>query len=255
MPSSLISTIVGWTLSFIIYTLIVLSGIYMLESHNTKNIKYTANKKNLLNVTLIERKENRVIKKKKQKIVKKKNTVSKTKIKKKIKSKRGIIKDKNITKKTDFKKLFGNIDLEKLPHESLKRAKKIRKKVVPKEVEETLKYDKAKKITKAFVFEQQENLIIAQKDGVYDEFRGKITDILDSNWQETIDTISGNIAEVIISVDKFGNFSYKIETLSYNDTFNAKLRDFLEEMCDKEFPPFENGEIFNIKVVFKDILE
>ncbi len=52
-----------------------------------------------------------------------------------------------------------------------------------------------------------------------------------------------------------GNFSYKIETLSYNDAFNAKLRDFLEEMYDIEFPPFENGEIFNMKVVLKIILE
>jgi len=43
--------------------------------------------------------------------------------------------------------------------------------------------------------------------------------------------------------------------LSYNDAFNAKLRDFLEEMRDIEFPPFKNGEIFNMKVVFKDILE
>ena len=104
-------------------------------------------------------------------------------------------------------------------------------------------------------FEQQENLIITQKDGVYDEFRGKIADILDANWQETIDTVSGNVAQVIVGVDKLGNFSYKIETLSYNDAFNAKLRDFLEEMRDIEFPPFKGGEIFNMKVTFKDILE
>ncbi len=255
MPSSSTSTIVGWTISFLIYILIVLSGTYMLESHNTKNIKYTASKKNLLNVTLVERTEKKIRKKKKQKIVKKKRTVSKIKIKKKIKSIRGTIKDKNITKKTNFKKLFGNIDLKKLPQESPRREKKIRKKVVQKEIEEVIKDDKAKKITKSLEFEQQENLIITQKDGIYDEFRGKISDILDSNWQETIDTVSGNIAEVIVSVDKFGNFSYKIETLSYNDAFNAKLRDFLEEMRDKEFPPFNNGEIFNMKVAFKDILE
>jgi len=43
--------------------------------------------------------------------------------------------------------------------------------------------------------------------------------------------------------------------LSYNDEFNAKLRDFLEEMRDIEFPAFEGGELFNMKVLFKDILE
>ncbi len=251
MPSSSTSTIVGWTISFLIYILIVLSGTYMLESHNTKNIKYTASKKNLLNVTLVERTEKKIRKKKKQKIVKKKRTVNRPK----LVSKQKTVRSKKVETKPDFKKLFGNIDLKKLPQESPRREKKIRKKVVQKEIEEVIKDDKAKKITKSLEFEQQENLIITQKDGIYDEFRGKISDILDSNWQETIDTVSGNIAEVIVSVDKFGNFSYKIETLSYNDAFNAKLRDFLEEMRDKEFPPFNNGEIFNMKVAFKDILE
>ena len=62
-------------------------------------------------------------------------------------------------------------------------------------------------------------MIITQKDGIYDEFRGKVSDILDNNWQNTINTVSGNEAEVIVGIDKLGNFSYKIETLSYNDDF------------------------------------
>ncbi len=249
MQSSLTSTIIGWSLSICIYLLVVLLGIFMLQSHNTKTIKYTASKKNLLNVTLVERKEKKTVQKKKKKIVKKKKTVNKPKPKKET------VRTKNIDTKPDFKKLFGKIDLDKLPKESQKREKKIRKKVVKKEIEEVVKDDKAKKITKALEFEKQESLIITQKDGVYDEFRGKIADILDSHWQETIDTVSGNIAEVTIGVDKLGNFSYKIETLSYNDAFNAKLRDFLEEMRDIEFPAFVGGEIFNMKVVFKDLLE
>ena len=251
MPNSSTSTIVGWTLSFVIYFIVVAIGAYMLQSHNTKTIKYTASKKNLLNVTLVERKEKKTIKKKKQKVVKKKTTINKPKPIPKKKT----VRVKKSEAKPDFKKLFGKIDLDKLPKESPKREKKVRKKVVQKKVEEVVKDEKAKKITKSLEFEQQENLIITQKDGVYDEFRGKIADILDSHWQETIDTVSGNIAEVMIGVDKLGNFSYKIETLSYNDAFNAKLRDFLEEMRDEEFPPFSGGEIFNMKVVFKDILE
>ncbi len=253
MPSSSTSTIVGWTLSFIIYILILISGIYILQSHNNKLVKYTASKKNLLTVTLVERKEKKVQKKKKVKIVKKKKTISKPKA---VPKKKTVRAKKSETKpKPDFKKLFGKIDLDKLPKEKPKREKKIRKKIVQKEIEEVVKEEKAKKITKALEFEKQESLIITQKDGVYDEFRGKIADILDSHWQETIDTVSGNIAEVIISIDKLGNFSYKIETLSYNDAFNAKLRNFLENMRDVEFPPFKNGEVFNMKVAFKDLME
>ena len=223
----------------------------MLQSHNSKVVKYTASKKNLLTVTLVERKEKKVLKKKKVKVVKKKKTISKPK----TAPQKKILRVKKSEIKPDFKKLFGNIDLDKLPKEQPKREKKVRKKVVQKKVEEVVKEEKAKKITKSLEFERQESLIITQKDGVYDEFRGKIADILDSHWQETIDTVSGNVAKVIISVDKLGNFSYKIETLSYNNAFNAKLRDFLKEMKNVEFPAFKDGEVFNMEVKFKDILE
>ena len=68
MSSSSTSTIAGWTLSFIIYFIIVAVGIYMLQSHDAKTVKYTASKKNLLNVTLVEKKEKKVVKKKKRKL-------------------------------------------------------------------------------------------------------------------------------------------------------------------------------------------
>ncbi|WP_024953859.1 TonB C-terminal domain-containing protein [Sulfurospirillum arcachonense] len=253
MPSTSNSSIVGWTLSFILYFIFLSIGIYVLQSHNIKNQKYTASKKNLLNVTLVDRKNKKTIKKKKQKVVKKKNTVDKPKPVEKKKTIRST--KKASIPKTDLSKLFGKIDVDKIPEETQKRKKEIRKKIVKKEIEEVEKVDKAKNITKHLEFDQQENLVITQKDGIYDEFRGKISDILDSNWQQTINTVSGNKADVIISIDKLGNFSYKIETLSYNDAFNAKLRNFLEEMRDVRFPPFTKGEIFNMKVVFKDILE
>jgi len=251
VPNSSTSTLVGWTLSFILYFIILGIGIYALQTHNVKNIKYTASKKNLLNVTLIERKEKKIVKKKKQKIVKKKTTINKPK----PVAKKKTVRAKKTKAKPDLKSLFKNVKVDKLPEKTKKREKKVRKKIVQKEVEEVVKEDKAKKITKTLEFKQQENLIITQKDGVYDEFRGRISDILDSHWQETIDTVSGNEAKVIVSIDKLGNFSYKIETLSYNDVFNAKLRDFLEEMKEIEFPAFKGGEIFSMKAIFKDILE
>lgn len=251
MPNSSTSSIIGWTLSFVIYFIVIILCAYMIQSNYTKNIKYTASKKNLLNVTLVERKTTKQTVQKKKKIVKNKTTVNQEKpkaVKKTVRAKKSVTKP-------DLSKLFGKINVEKLPEETQKREQKVRKKIVKSEVEEVEKVDKAKKITKSLDFAEQENLIITQKDGIYDEFRGKITDILDSNWQETVNTVSGNEAEVVIGIDKFGNFSYKIETLSYNDAFNAKLRDFLEEMKDIVFPVFQEGEIFYMKTKFKDILE
>ncbi|MBL0686585.1 MAG: TonB C-terminal domain-containing protein [Sulfurospirillum sp.] len=235
MPSSSISTITGWTLSFALYFIIIIFGTYMLQIDSTKIVKYTASKNSILNVTLIDRQVKKVVKKKEKPI-----------------------KEKKVEKKLDFKKLFGKINLDNIPKSSSKKAKKIKKQKPVKEPQATqkaVKTEEAKKIIEMLKFKEQENLITTQKDGIYDAFRGKITDILDSYWQETIDTVSGNIAKVVIGVDKFGNFSYKIETLSYSGAFNKKLRDFLEEMRDVEFPPSRDEEIFKMKIVFKDILE
>lgn len=244
MPNSLTYTIVGWTLSFVIYFLIIVSIVYMLQSHNKKVVKYTASKKTPLVVTLVERQEKKMPKK--QKIVEKKTTPS---VEPKPTPKKKAVEVKKSESRPDFKKLFGKIELEKLPKDTPKVEKKIEK--APKSV----KSYKAKEITKALQLEKQGGIVVSQRDGVFDEFRGKISDILDSRWQKTIDTVSGSKAEVIVSIDKLGNFSYKIEDLSYNSSFNAKLRSFLEEMQDVKFPPFEDGEIFNMKVIFKDILE
>lgn len=255
MPSSSTSSIVGWTLSFILYFIFLSIGIYVLQENAMKITKYTASKKNLLNVTLVERVQEKVVKKKEVKVVKKVETVNKEipkEVEKTVYAKKSV--EKPIVR-PNFKNLFDKIDVTKLPEETQRREKKVRKKVEKKTIDEVVKSQKAKKITKSLEFEEQENLIITQRDGVYDEFKGKVSDLLDQKWQETIDTVSGNEAKVIIGIDKIGNFSYKIESLSYNDIFNAKLRDFLEEMRDVEFPPYTSGEMFNMKVVFKDILE
>jgi protein TonB len=251
VPSSSTSTIVGWTLSFIIYILILISGVYILQSHNNKLVKYTASKKNLLTVTLVEKKEKRVQKKKKVKVVKKKKTISKPKTAPKKKTVRA---KKTTTKsKPDFKKLFGKIDLDKLPKEKAKREKKIRKKIVQKEIEEVVKEEKAKKITKTLEFEKQESLIVSQNSGVYDKFIGKVRDLLNLKWDETVGEFPGVKATVIIGIDKFGNFSYKIDRLSYNDAFNARLRNFLENMRLEKFPPSIEKDKFVFKTDIGDL--
>ena len=246
MLSSSTFSLIGWSLSVLLYIFILIGVSFMLQSSLKKDIKYTPNKKKLLNITLVERQNKNQEQLKKKKVVKKKNQEVK-----KDKPKRA----KKVTKKPDFKKLFSNVDLKKLPDPVEKRAKKVRKKVVKKEIEEVRKSEIANKIRKNLDFEKQNRLLISSNEGVYDKFKGEITNILESNWQSTIDTVSGSTAEVIIGIDKFGNFSYEIETLSYNDKFNAKLRDFLEEMKSKRFPPFEGGDIFHMKTTFKDIME
>jgi len=240
VPSSLTSSMAGWTLSFIIYFLIVAVGSYMLQSHNTKAIKYTASKKTPLVVTLVKREE------KKEKTVKKSTTIKKSEPSPREK----IVKVEKSEPKPDFKKLFGKIDLDKLPEE---RQEKSRKQPTPKKPKETIEEQKAKRAVDELELKQQENFVVTQNDGVHDEFIGEIQDILYSKWEQTIGKSPGTKAVVVIGVDRAGNFSYKIERLSYNNAFNARLRNFLENMKFEKFPPAKTKEIFYFKTTIGDI--
>ncbi len=242
--------IIGFTLSFILYIIVVASLIFYLQDNIKKNINYTTKKNIILDITLVQNKSDKPVKVKKNQIKKIKKT-----IKKKVASKPNVKKvDSKSPKKVSLQGLFKKIDTKKIVEPKKQKAIQSRKKVVaPKETpQEIVKKEDAKKLVESLNFENIQN-ISSSKDGIYDKFRGKVTEILNENWQKTVDTISGNKATVTIFVDNLGNFSYKIEKLSYNDEFNSKLIDFLEEMKNKKFPPFTEGGTFKIQVEFKDI--
>jgi len=239
---------VGFIVSFVIYFCVLLFLAFYLQDKIQKNIKYTTNKNVVLDITLVEHKpvkKRHIVKKVRKRTKKIKKTASKPKVKTKI---------TKSTKKISLQGLFKKVKIKNIKEPVSKKSIPSRKKVeslIKKDTTPTIK-DDAQKIVKTLNFDNKKS-IISSKDGVYDKFRGEITKILDENWQNTIDTVSGNSATVTVFIDKSGVFSYKIEKLSYNNDFNSKLRDFLEEMRDKEFPPYIGEGIFQIKVEFKDI--
>ncbi len=252
MPNRFSYNLIGFFISILIYIAVLAALSFYLHDRISKNINYTSKKKSFLNITLVEKKNNKITKKKsvKKKLKKK---PEKSKVTKKPKVKRST--KQKATKKVSLQGLFDKIDVKKISEPKRETAKRSRKKVVLKKEKEIQKrVNNASKIVDSLNLENSK-MIVSSKDGIYDEFRGKITEILDKNWQNTINTVSGNKAKVIIYIDNMGNFSYKIVTLSYNDAFNAKLMDFLESMKDEEFPPFEEGKLFKMQVEFKDILE
>jgi len=240
--------LIGFIVSFFIYFCVLLFLAFYLQEKVHKDIKYTAKKNVVLDITLVEHKPTKkrhFVKKQKKQIKKAKKIASKPKVKSMA---------TRSPKKISLQGLFKKVKVKNIKEPVIKKSKPSRKKIksaIKEEVKPVTKRD-AKKIVKTLNFDNKRS-IISSKDGIYDKFRGKITQILDENWQNTIDTASGNSATVTIYIDKTGTFSYKIEKLSYNDDFNSKLRNFLEEMRDKEFPPFKDGNIFKIQVEFKDI--
>jgi len=94
--------------------------------------------------------------------------------------------------------------------------------------------------------------MVSYKKGEYNEYMGEVTEILDSEWQQTLNTVSGSYADILVRIDNKGVFSFKIDKLSYNDSFNSKLKDFLLNMSSKSFPPFPHGEYIEFLVTFRD---
>lgn len=242
--------LVGFMLALVFYFIVITLLAFYLQDKVKKNIDFTLKKDNILDITLVEKKPKKIAKPVK-KIIKKQKIKKPKPIAKKPKPQKIAPK---VQKKVSLQGLFKKIDTKKIVEQKIDIAQQSRKKEI-KSKQSTLKPVKkeiAKKLIETLSFEKVQN-IKSSKKGIYDKFRGKVQQILYENWQNTIDTVSGNSATVEIYIDKMGTFSYKIVKLSYNDEFNSKLTDFLEEMKDKEFPPNTLGEIFQLQVEFKDI--
>lgn len=88
----------------------------------------------------------------------------------------------------------------------------------------------------------------------YDKaFESQIQKIMTSYWDKTPDTVKGNKGKVRVKISNKGTFSYKIISLSYNNEFNDKFKQFLESMVRIEFPKYEKGSFFEIEIAFQDI--
>ncbi len=238
--------------SIAIYIVLIFSVLLCLDNSQSKVKKYTDIKKNFIEVSISENKKIKKYIPKKKKIVYKKKIIRKH-ILKKTEIKKSIHKTNNL-----LSSLFKNINTAKYI-----------KKVKDKNVTKNIKINQNNRISQKRISLKQENKKSATKiiktlslsninaninknAGEYNKYIGKIQDILDNKWQETPGTIAGNSATVTVKIDKFGNFSYKIDTLSYNNEFNAKLQNFLESMQNEKFPSYKNGNYIEIKVNFKD---
>jgi len=242
--------------SISIYLALIFFVFSLLGEFETKAKQYTSQKNNFIVVSISEK--NSIVKKKsvKKRSLKKstkKKSIKKKKVTKKPKVRKSI---KRTVKKESLKSLFSGINTNKY--------KKIEDKNVTKRVKENQnsrfiqkksaaenEQKSATKIVKSLSF-QNISSSNNKKTGEYNKYIGKISDILDEKWQNTPGTIAGNQATVTVKIDKFGNFSYKIDSLSYNNEFNAKLQNFLESIKDEKFPPYKDGDFIELKVNFKD---
>ena len=249
----------GWTLSVLLYVFLLAFFSYMILNPKQKHENYTSKKDELLHVSLVERKKNDSEKpKEERKKVEETKQEEPKPVEKPSEEKKVASSPKEAVKSTSLRGLFEDINTSKLPPDVKEQKKDQTPKTRTKPNQEENKQksaDVASKIANSLNFAEQKHLIDTKRDGKYDPFIGKVQEILEENWQKTIDTENGNVAKVLIKVSDRGTFSYKIVSLSYNNEFNAKLKEFLKSMEGMEFPKYDKGPMFEMQVDFKDIME
>ena len=93
----------------------------------------------------------------------------------------------------------------------------------------------ASDIIKSLKIDQNPTAPKSQMTGTYDPLMGAITKQIQRRWQ-SYKADSANLAKVKVMIDQSGNFSYEILELSYNEEFNAKVRECLEKLTAEKFP-------------------
>ena len=239
---------VFFSIAFYIATLF--SIFYYISSEKKELKRYSKKKENILEITIVEKKSVKRALPKKERVKKK---VAKT-LKKSV-VKKSTQKPKKIS--IDAKSLFKDINISAFKEKVQPKAKneyksRLKESTFKKpEPVEKKKIKSAQKIVKDLSIVEQKPMV-SYKKGEYNEYMGEVTEILDSEWQQTLNTVSGSYADILVRIDNKGVFSFKIDKLSYNDSFNSKLKDFLLNMSSKSFPPFPHGEYIEFLVTFRD---
>ena len=245
-------------MSILLYICLLVCLAYVLSSQKDTIKNYTSNK-DPMNVALVERKKNDSEKlkeeRKKEEVQK---PVEKPAEKPISEEKKVASSPKEAVKSQSLRGLFEDINTSKLPPDAKEQKKDqtTPRRIKPNKDETKEKNENAaSKIANSLNFSEQKHSVDSKKGGEYDPFIGKVQELLEENWQKTIDTENGNVAKVLIQVSDKGIFSYKIVSLAYNNEFNTKLKEFLKAMESVEFPKYEKGPLFEMPVSFKDIKE
>ncbi|WP_169973380.1 MULTISPECIES: TonB C-terminal domain-containing protein [unclassified Campylobacter] len=230
-------------LSFILYISIV-SGIFIKLTYfrSEEPKKYTDTKDAFMDIMIVEREQDIVVKapEKKEEVVK----VEEPEIVQKTEepSLKDLFKDINISKLKDDKVVKKT---ESLKEQSRKKPEKNQSQNSQKKASDVINALKLDKVAKAPK---------TQMTGEYHPYFGQIERILQAKWS-AYKADSNDNAEVEISIDLSGNFSYDIKKLSYNSEFNDKVREFLQSMTFEKFPPSELGRTVTLKTTLVDKIE
>jgi protein TonB len=238
---------ISWLIAIVIYSFIPLTIGYYLVKKDEKAVTYTVKAETYYTIEFEE-----IPKKRDEKlIVKKKDNKPKIEEKKMLK-KEGSLSPKE---KTNFKSLFKNLD------QDVKKVSKENKVETNSRTEvASRKYGQKrdnKNEAQALndILKKMDNIkkqsIIDKSTGEFNVYYAKIKTLLTTQFNAFMKTKSDSLATVNIEIDNLGNFEFSIVKLSNDTAFNQQLKDFLELMKTKKFPPYTEGVKTEIEIEFK----
>lgn len=86
-------------------------------------------------------------------------------------------------------------------------------------------------------------------DGVYDEWVGKIYEILYKSWDFSFRDTA--VLSTLVTIDPEGGFSYRVLKFSNFSVYNDKILAILERLRAQKFPPYPKNTSIDIEVNFK----
>ncbi|KEA46041.1 hypothetical protein CR66_04555 [Campylobacter mucosalis] len=164
-----------------------------------------------------------------------------------------IAKDEPKEQKPDIKNLFSDIDTSKLKPSEKPKEQKTQSRL-KNEQSEQKPSTAASDIIKSLKLDKTASTPKEQKTGIYNPLLGAITKQIERRWR-SYKANTADVAEISVTIDGSGNFSYKILKLPYNENFNKKVQECLEILSNEKFPFSPNGTPITLNLKLEDKLE
>lgn len=234
----------SFLLALIVYFLVILIVFFRITAFKDPSIKYTDLEDSFIDIELTQSS----------------NKIANSDINKEVdiaklfeKTTNKFVQTENIDQKeTNFNDLFGNVkDIQD------EKTTKVQSSAKPN-IQNSSSDKNASQLVKNLeniLLTQNSNTdsIQIQRTGIYDEFLGKITRIIEERWK--LNKSQGNLSvRVKIFIDSNGKFGYTSVEKSNDIAFDKKVMDFLENLQGKfiAYPP--KNQSINITMNLSDEL-
>lgn len=234
----------SFLLALIVYFLVILIVFFRITAFKDPSIKYTDLEDSFIDIELTQSS----------------NKIANSDINKEVdiaklfeKTTNKFVQTENIDQKeTNFNDLFGNVkDIQDEKTTKVQSSAKpnIQNNSSDKNVSQLVKNLENTLLTQ----NSNTDSIQIQRTGIYDEFLGKITRIIEERWK--LNKSQGNLSvRVKIFIDSNGKFGYTSVEKSNDIAFDKKVMDFLENLQGKfiAYPP--KNQSINITMNLSDEL-